>query len=331
MGRIIDETGNRYGRLTVVRRNPENAYHKGANWICRCECGGERVASGIGLRQGLIKSCGCLIRETRVLRCACGYKGQKTPNWTPDWKCYRCSGLSPLQDPPKMTEDELFEKRAEHWRFYHRSAPTSASNDVMLFLERLEKLREELAEANARRGDLRTALQWANEERDEARAELAGLPAWQKGCEQALGDLADAEEAIARLYTERDEARTEVERLRGVLHVMSLDEYESTTSASDKVHAHARRAREALAATTASDGPSDKAHIASLEDLFLKACIRADKHKKEGADAYRRGAEAMRDAAANALDMAGQGTLCDTRECEHWGRHVRALPIPEDK
>jgi alkylation response protein AidB-like acyl-CoA dehydrogenase len=46
--------------------------------------------------------------------------------------------------------------------------------------------------------------------------------------------------------------------------------------------------------------------------------------------AYRRGAEAMREAAANALDMAGQGTLCNTRECEHWGRYVRALPIPEE-
>jgi hypothetical protein len=187
-----------------------------------------------------------------------------------------------------------------------------------------EEAREELAEANARRGDLRTALQWANEERDEARAELAGLPAWQKGCEQALGDLADAEEAIARLYTERDEARTEVERLRGVLHVMSLDEYESTTSASDKVHAHARRAREALAATTASDGPSDKAHIASLEDLFLKACIRADKHKKEGADAYRRGAEAMREACAR--------WMSEREGISQWvyDDALSALPIPEE-
>ena len=98
MGRVVDETGNRYGRLTVVRRDQENAYHKGANWICRCDCGGERVASGIALRQGMAKSCGCIAREKRVLRCACGYKGQKTRDWTPDWKCYRCSGLSPLQD-----------------------------------------------------------------------------------------------------------------------------------------------------------------------------------------------------------------------------------------
>ena len=50
-------------------------------------------------------------------------------------------------------------------------------------------------------------------ERDEARAKIAGLPAWQKGCEQALADLADAEEAIARLYAERDEALSRIEDL----------------------------------------------------------------------------------------------------------------------
>jgi len=55
-----------------------------------------------------------------------------------------------------------------------------------------------------------------------------------------------------------------------------------------------------------------------------------DEARASVADAYRRGAEAMRDAAANALDMAGQGTLCDTSACDHWGRYVRALPIPEE-
>ena len=35
--------------------------------------------------------------------------------------------------------------------------------------DEIEKLREELAEANARRADLRAALEWANEERDRLR------------------------------------------------------------------------------------------------------------------------------------------------------------------
>jgi len=226
MGRVTDETGNRYGRLTVVRRDPENAYHKGANWICRCDCGGERVASGIGLRQGMVKSCGCLARERRVLRCACGYKGQKTRNWTPDWKCYRCSGLSPLAEPPKMTEDELFEKRVEHWRYYHRSAPTSASHDVMLFLERLEKVTKErdmaieqhrhsqhevgrwvdretkavreLDEARERNTDLRTMLEQVTRERDEARADLREFVRQVENAYELLEPLEEGSDVVER-------------------------------------------------------------------------------------------------------------------------------------
>jgi len=67
--------------------------------------------------------------------------------------------------------------------------------------------------------------------------------------------------------------------------------------------------------------------VAGMYTPVLVAWCRALLDEQDGA--FTRGAEAMRDAAANALDMAGQGTLCDTRECEHWGRYVRALPIPE--
>lgn len=71
-------------------------------------------------------------------------------------------------------------------------------------------------------------------------------------------------------------------------------------------------------------------HLAIAGELSGAVALmrQRDEARAEVATAYRRGAEAMRDAAANALDMAGQGTLCDTRECEHWGRYVRALPIP---
>jgi len=50
----------------------------------------------------------------------------------------------------------------------------------------------------------------AARERDEARAELAGLPAWQHACEQSRLDLAEAEAVIARRETQIDEARASV-------------------------------------------------------------------------------------------------------------------------
>lgn len=66
-----------------------------------------------------------------------------------------------------------------------------------------------------------------------------------------LADTAAAEQGLAQrrmmeAQRERDEARAEVERLRNALAAISLDEYESTSSASEKVHGHARIARKAL-------------------------------------------------------------------------------------
>ena len=78
----------------------------------------------------------------------------------------------------------------------------------------VEALRASLARKVRHCDEITEERDKALRERDEARLELAGLPAWQKGCEQALGDLADAEEAIARLYTERDEARAKVQAYR---------------------------------------------------------------------------------------------------------------------
>lgn len=63
--RTIDETGNRYGRLTVICRAGSNK--KGiALWLCKCDCGGKTIARGSKLRRGETKSCGCFEQETRV-------------------------------------------------------------------------------------------------------------------------------------------------------------------------------------------------------------------------------------------------------------------------
>ena len=58
MGKLIDETGNRYGRLTVLSR-AENAGGK-VTWLCKCICGKTTVVYGVNLRSGNTKSCGCL-------------------------------------------------------------------------------------------------------------------------------------------------------------------------------------------------------------------------------------------------------------------------------
>lgn len=64
----VDETGNVYGRLTVVGRSGTrlrgSRNSKLATWVCRCSCGNEVSVNGASLRSGNTESCGCAKRES---------------------------------------------------------------------------------------------------------------------------------------------------------------------------------------------------------------------------------------------------------------------------
>ena len=59
---LIDETGNRYGRLVVVER-AQSTQDRKACWICRCDCGTIKPITGASLRKKTTQSCGCLSKE----------------------------------------------------------------------------------------------------------------------------------------------------------------------------------------------------------------------------------------------------------------------------
>ena len=56
--KLIDETGNIYGYLTVIKRGPNQGTR--ATWVCKCKCGNETIVTGKNLRSGNTKSCGCI-------------------------------------------------------------------------------------------------------------------------------------------------------------------------------------------------------------------------------------------------------------------------------
>lgn len=66
MGKFIDLTGQKFGRLTILSR-AENDKYGNARWNCLCDCGCSKTVLGAALRIGSILSCGCLHRE-RVRR-----------------------------------------------------------------------------------------------------------------------------------------------------------------------------------------------------------------------------------------------------------------------
>lgn len=59
---VIDLTGQKFNRLTVIGFKTINKYHQ-AVWDCKCDCGQTTSVTGYFLTSGHTKSCGCLRRE----------------------------------------------------------------------------------------------------------------------------------------------------------------------------------------------------------------------------------------------------------------------------
>lgn len=65
MGKLIDLTGQRFGKLTVESYAGKNN-RRNALWNCSCVCGKPTIAIGSDLRSGHTKSCGCSRSEALI-------------------------------------------------------------------------------------------------------------------------------------------------------------------------------------------------------------------------------------------------------------------------
>lgn len=66
MGKFIDLTGQRFGKLVVLSQAKTHIQPNGKKvvmWIVRCDCGKEFSTQGLGLRGGTTKSCGCYNKQ----------------------------------------------------------------------------------------------------------------------------------------------------------------------------------------------------------------------------------------------------------------------------
>lgn len=56
---LNDLTGKKFGLLTAIERSKNNAKTRKPNWLCKCDCGSEKVVSSNALLNNKTKSCGC--------------------------------------------------------------------------------------------------------------------------------------------------------------------------------------------------------------------------------------------------------------------------------
>ena len=68
MAELIDLTGKKFGRLTVIRKGDGRKTTGGAykaTWICKCDCGNITEIDGEKIRKGHTTSCGCHKKDNR--------------------------------------------------------------------------------------------------------------------------------------------------------------------------------------------------------------------------------------------------------------------------
>lgn len=93
-----DISGQRYGRLLALGPSHVKKFPSGANhvqWLCRCDCGAEKVISIAKLTTGNTRSCGCLQQESRL---ACIGTPTHGRHGTPEYEAWH-SMLQRCQNP----------------------------------------------------------------------------------------------------------------------------------------------------------------------------------------------------------------------------------------
>lgn len=67
MGKFMDLTGRRFGRLLVIEFVGKDK-NRNTLWLCKCDCGKETIVVRNSLNSGHTKSCGCYLRESTKKR-----------------------------------------------------------------------------------------------------------------------------------------------------------------------------------------------------------------------------------------------------------------------
>lgn len=67
MSKRIEMIGNKYGRLTVISKSDPSMSGQ-TRYLCKCDCGNEKVFQAANIRNGKSLSCGCIRKEVTASR-----------------------------------------------------------------------------------------------------------------------------------------------------------------------------------------------------------------------------------------------------------------------
>ena len=125
--RRLDITGNKYGRLTVLRYIGKNNKGSKHMWECRCDCGNIVIVPLASLRGGHTKSCGCLQKDTirdiavshdmartKFYSIYRGIIGRCTNPNSPNYRHYGGRGIKCLWSSFENFKEDMYESYLNH-------------------------------------------------------------------------------------------------------------------------------------------------------------------------------------------------------------------------
>lgn len=126
MGKKLDLTGQKFGKLLVIREAGRSKTNR-IMWLCRCECGVEKVVGRNELRSGDTLSCGChkakCLHDLRAKHMLTGskqfiaWRNMKSRCVDPKSDSYYLYGLRGITYDPKWeTFEGFWEDMGESWR-----------------------------------------------------------------------------------------------------------------------------------------------------------------------------------------------------------------------
>lgn len=98
MSAFKDITNLKYGKLTAIKPTEKRSSNGNVCWIFKCDCGKTKIADANSVKNGLIKSCGCLFKthgmtKTRLYKIWINMKQRcNNPNST-KYKCWGGKGV----------------------------------------------------------------------------------------------------------------------------------------------------------------------------------------------------------------------------------------------
>lgn len=96
--RLIDLTGQKFGRLLVLSR--ADSQTKDVKWTCQCDCGNITIVAGKHLKDGSTVSCGCRLQELKATF------GQRCPGKMKDIAGQTFGYLTAIEATNKRGADE---------------------------------------------------------------------------------------------------------------------------------------------------------------------------------------------------------------------------------